>query len=243
MARISSASSRQEPPTHEDQPNPVKMPATRNDRASRRSSRPGPGFLCLLLAVLAAPVAVAQQNPPAPAPSATLQPTLAELRSTLAGLRIAKWKAPGPVRDEAEQNAASINRDLEGTLPGLLDQMDAAPASVAASFAVYRNLDALYEVVLRVSATADLAAPDVESNNLSHSLTTLEAARRALGDSILATSRALDLARQQEQQHPAAAPTQPAAIPPTTLVKDGPAAAPARRKARPRPATPPAPQP
>jgi hypothetical protein len=162
---------------------------------------------------------------------------LNELRSTIAGLRIAKWKAPGPVKDEAQSNAGSIDRDLQGTLPGLIAQADAAPQSVANSFAVYRNLDALYDVLLRVSGTADLAAPDDEAANLTHSLMTLEAARRALAETILSASHAQEAALQQARQQllvqRAPAPLPPASV---TVVSDGPAtAAPAHKKPKPKP--------
>ncbi len=188
-------------------------------------------------AMLLSTEARAQQPPAPPQTSTVLQPTLSELRSTIAGLHIAKWKAPGPVKDEALGNAGSINRDLENTLPALLQQADATPQSVANTFAVYRNFDALYEVLLRVSGTAELAAPDEEAANLAHSLVTLDAARRALADSILSASRAQELALQQARQPPPTA----AALPPpasATVVDDGPTAAPAHRKpkAKPKPA-------
>jgi hypothetical protein len=167
--------------------------------------------------------------------TALLQPALSELASTIAELHIAKWKAPGPVKDEAQGNAASIQRDLRNTLPALLSQADGAPQSVAGSFAVYRNLDALYEVLLRVSGTAELAAPDVEAANLAHSLMTLEAGRRALAESILSASHAQEAALLLARQPPPpAAPPPPA--PSTTVVSDGPvASAPARHKAKPKP--------
>ncbi len=169
-----------------------------------------------------------------PAPTAVLlEPTLSELRSTILMLHIAKWKAPGPVKDEAQGNVGSIDRDLENTLPGLVAQADATPQSVANHFAVYRNLDALYEVLLRVSGTAELAAPDEEAADVAHSLLTLDAARRALADSIATTSRAQEeaLRRPTSPPPPVAQPT-PAA---TTVIDDGPAAAPAHRKPKPKP--------
>jgi hypothetical protein len=180
----------------------------------------------------------AGQTQAQPNASALLQPTLNELRSTIAELRIAKWKAPGPVKEEAQSNAASIDRDLQNTLPGLIAQADAAPQTVSNRFAVYRNLDALYDVLLRISGTAELAASDDEAANVSHSLMTLEAARRALADSILSASQAEETALEQARQQlvllrrPAAPPT-PA---PVTVVSDGPApATTAHKKPKPKP--------
>jgi hypothetical protein len=121
--------------------------------------------------------------------SAMLQPALSDIQNTTLSLNISRWKAPGSIRDETQQNINSIQRDLGNTLPGLIAQADAAPAAVSPSFAVYRNIDALYDVLLRVSETADLAAPEEEANSVASSLQRLEAARSQLGDVILHTSQ------------------------------------------------------
>jgi hypothetical protein len=194
---------------------------------------PAAARVCAAALLLLSATSRAQQ-PPTPQTSALLEPTLSELRSTMAGLHVAKWKAPGPVKDEALGNAGSIDRDLQNTLPALLQQADASPQSVTNSFAVYRNLDALYEVLLRVSGTAELAAPDEEAANLAHSLLTLDAARRSLADSILSASRAQEAALLQARQAPppAAAPPPPAS---TTVVNDGPTTTPAHRKPKVKP--------
>lgn len=143
-----------------------------------------------------------------------LQPAITEVQSATAELNISKWKISGTVRRATQEDVNSIQRDLGGTLPGLLAQADAAPGSVPPSFAVYRNLNALYDVLLRVSQIADLAAPSDEAVAVASSLKRLEAARRALGDSILNTS----------QRHEA----QLVAL--TAAVEDAKTAAPERRK-------------
>lgn len=134
--------------------------------------------------------APAAPNPPEVIqPSTFLQPALANVQGTTAALNISKWKASRGVRQNTQADVESIQRDLGSTLPGLMAQADAAPSSVPPSFAVYRNLDALYDVLLRVSQTANLAAPSREAEAVAASLKRLEAARSALGDSILNTSR------------------------------------------------------
>ncbi len=200
-----------------------------------RDERLGRLASTLLVAGMLWPTMPAHAQGQAPAeaalPSATtlVTPSTRELEAAVAGLRIAKWKAPGPVKDEAQGNAASITRDLQTTLPGLLTQSDAAPHSVANAFAVYRNLEALYEVLLRVAGTADLAAPDEESASLTHALGMLERTRRSLADSILLVSQAQETALAERRTTSVAAPsTTPA--PQSTVVSDGPAAPAARRK-------------
>ena len=203
-----------------------------------------PGFpRCLLSTVsmalcLAAPrcfsqvgvTAPPQQNQPAPAqagpkPSDLLHPALSQISQTIVSLNISRWKAPGEVRGATQQNVDSIQRDLNNTLPGLLTTADAAPGSVSAVFPVYRNIDALYDVLLRVSLTAMLAAPENEANSINDALSKLESGRSDLGNSILNNSKSNEAEVVKLRASIQQAVTVQAATPPkTTIVNDGPAA-------------------
>ena len=186
-------------------------------------------IFALSLAISAPAQTAADAPSAAPHSSAILQPALSDVQSTTSALNISRWKAPGSVRDAAQQNIDSIQRDLGSTLPGLLAQADAAPESVPQSFAVYRNVDALYEVLLRVSETADLAAPSSEAGAVASSLQKLEAARRELGDAILNSAQhheAQIIALQAAVRSAKAAPEPEKTA---TVVDDGPARTPARK--------------
>src|SRR5271166_854449 len=89
-------------------------------------------------------------GPQTTAASTIVQPALADVQNSVSGVNIARWKAPGDVRSIAQQNASSILRDLASTLPALLGRADASPNSVSSAFSVYRNIDALYDVLLRL---------------------------------------------------------------------------------------------
>lgn len=205
--------------------------------------------MCAALLGLAAsvPAADAQPATPAPtavAPSSILQPALSNVQSTTSSLNISKWKAPGSVRQAAQRDVDSIQNDLGRTLPNLLASADAAPASIPPSFAVYRNVDALYDVLLRVSETADLAASENEASSVADALQRLEAARTQLGDAILGMSQ-----RQEAQivalvaEVRAAKPTE-AAQSHGTVIDDGPAKATTTSKTKKKvPAKKPAPKP
>ncbi|HEX4036511.1 MAG TPA: hypothetical protein VHX37_00510 [Acidobacteriaceae bacterium] len=193
-----------------------------------------PVVLGLALALLPFPVGAQGSAPPLapggagdPAPrlvSARLRPALSGISQAVAGLSVRRWKAPGDVRDATQQDVASIQRDLSGTLAGLLDQADAAPASVPAQFAVYRNVDALYDTLLRVVLTADLAAPENEAGSLQAALTNLESARTNLSDSILSSAQTQQAEFVRMRSVIAAAEAAARRQPPrTTVVDDGPA--------------------
>jgi hypothetical protein len=87
----------------------------------------------------------------AKSPSAMMQPGIDAVKQALTAVKVDKWKAAGPVRDETATNIGSIQRDLDATLPGLLTTADGAPDSVTKVFPAYRNVDALYDVLLRVT--------------------------------------------------------------------------------------------
>jgi hypothetical protein len=179
--------------------------------------------LALLLATLSCSVFAQSDGTQAPSSAfGALRPALAQVGQSLSGISIRRWKAPNEVRSAADQDVSSIQRDLNGTLAGLLQQADAAPNSVPAAFAVYRNVDALYDTLLRVVLTANLAAPDSEATSLQGALSNLESARAALGDSILGSSQAQQAELIRVRAALAGASTVQRAPAKTTVVDDGP---------------------
>ncbi len=170
--------------------------------------------------------------------SSTLRPALGQVSQALNSINTRHWKAPNEVKSAADQDVSSIQRDLSGTLAGLLQQADAAPGSVPAAFAVYRNVDALYDTLLRVVLTANLAAPDTEANALQGALSTLESARSSMGESILSASQ-----KQQSElvnirsALAKAAQVQRAPVT-TTVVDDGPATQAKPKHSSKKPSTP-----
>jgi len=152
----------------------------------------------LFMVVLFGPGMLAAQapaNPPASpppqamkTPSAIMQPSLDALQQILDVLQPEKWKASGRVREETSANINSIRRDLTTTLPPLLATADSAPDSVARALPAYRNIEALYDVLLRVTETSKLAAPSQQAVTLAKTLASLEDGRRALGEQIQAAA-------------------------------------------------------
>jgi hypothetical protein len=115
-------------------------------------------------------------------PSAVMRPALDSLRQALLTLRPEKWKTAAQVAGESSSDVASIERDLDTTLPPLLASADAAPGSTTQLLPAYRNVEALYDVVVRVTQTAVLSAPQQQSAALQQATATLQQSRRDLGD-------------------------------------------------------------
>ena len=133
-----------------------------------------------------------------------------------------------------------MQRDLNATLPGLVAQAEANPTALSPAFAVFRNLDALYDVLLRVTETAALAGSGSDAGSLEDARAGLEDGRGKLGSWLLQSISAQDAQIVHLQTALAARPTAaPAATPNKVVVDDGPET-PKPRKKKPAPA--PAPQ-
>jgi hypothetical protein len=184
--------------------------------------------------------APAAPPPGAVFPIASLRPALANVQNTIANLGVSRWKAPAETRAAVQQDIGSMQRDLNATLPGLVAQAEANPTALSSAFAVFRNLDALYDVLLRVTETAALAGSGSDAGSLEDARAGLEDGRDKLGNWLLQSITAQDAQVVHLQTalaaHPAAAP---AAAPTKGVIDDGPEN-PKPRKKKPAPA--PAPQ-
>jgi hypothetical protein len=189
--------------------------------------------------------AVGQAAPAAPAagtgfPIANLRPALANVQNTIAHLNVGHWKAPAETRAAVQQDIDSMQRDLNATLPGLVAQAEASPAALSPAFAVFRNLDALYDVLLRVTETAALAGSGSDAGSLEDARAGLEDGRGKLGAWLLKSISAQDAQVIHLQTALAARPAPaPAAAPNKIIVDDGPETPKPRKK---KPAPTPAPQ-
>jgi hypothetical protein len=182
-----------------------------------------------------------QPNPPASAsgPSATLQPSLDTVFQTLTALKLDKWKK-GTVRTEAGDKIAAILKDLHETLPPLMKEADAAPGTMSKQLPVSRNVDALYDVVLRVFEAARVSAPPDQITKLDQDLAGLNTARMAYEDRLQDSAAAFekqmtDLQATVKAQAAFKCPVPPAPVVP---VCPAPVAPKPRRKPKPPVATP-----
>jgi len=166
-------------------------------------------------------------------------------------LRIERWKTDGSTKKQALANVDSIQRNLHGALPEIIGQLRAAPENLSATFKLYRNLDALYDVLGSVVESAGAFGPRDDFQALSNDLNAFESSRRALGERLenLTSAKENEIARLRTDLKAAQAAI-PATPPQKTVVDDTqPAKKPAPKKkpvpkkpAIPPPQTPPASQ-
>ena len=149
-----------------------------------------------------------------------LQRTVENARVDLARLRVDKWKTDSAVKQQAATNIESLQRNLTGALPTLVAAAQQNPSSLNASFKLYRNLNALYDVMSNVTESAGAFGAKEEYAALAQDLNNLDSARRALADAMeaMTAQRDADLARIQQAARQATQAA--AAAPPKKIVID-----------------------
>lgn len=236
-------------------PNPSNAlpPATTFSTAQKSFRQHGRAiFVLLFLLAVVSPLGAVDPAPgqaaTAPAPAgfamADLRPVLANVQNAITAANVARWKVPGSIKANTQQDVASMQRDLATTLPGLLSTAESAPATngapaLAPTFAVFRNLDALYDVLLRVSQVASIGAPAPDADSLESARAALENSRASLGTWLLQAIGTQDTQLAQAAAAAAAKPPPPPPPPTKIVVEDGPDNPKPRKK---KAAAPPAPQ-
>ena len=166
---------------------------------------------------------------PAHVPSTLLRPALSLAGRDLDTVHAERWKLNSIVRDQTASDLKSVQRDLDTTLPPLLIVADQSP-TVVAMLPVSRNVNALYNVLVRLVERGRAAAPQEQESALEQARQSVDAARRAFDENLQATAGAEEKLRAElanEVLHPLPPPPPPP-VP----------AAPAKKRARPKPVAP-----
>jgi len=159
----------------------------------------------------------------------------------LSHLRVEKWKTDGGTKRQTDSDTQSILRNLQNALPGMLADLKNAPESLPATFKVYRNLDALYDVLNSVVESAGAFGSKEEFQSLNKDLGRIEESRRAFADRMdkLANAKETEIGQLRVELQNARA-----AIPPKKVVVDDSAPAPKKpapahkKTTKPKPAAP-----
>jgi hypothetical protein len=128
----------------------------------------------------------------------------------VARLHIEKWKADSGSKQEAQANATSIQRNLTAALPTLMEQVRANPQSMQANFKLYRNVDALYDVLTMLSESAGAFGGKSEYQALASHVSNLEDLRRSYADSLDALAASQDSRLAAAQRTNSSSNSQPA---------------------------------
>lgn len=168
-----------------------------------------------------------------------LQQTAQNIQADLGKTRIEKWKADGATKKQALADIDSIQRNLQSTFPETIAQLNNSPEDLGASFKLYRNLDALYDVFGSVAESAGAFGSKDEFQSLDNDLNGLKSGRRAFAERMqkLTAAKEDELSRLRAQVKTLSATPPP---PPKKVVIDDtePPKKPAKKKVtKPKPAT------
>jgi hypothetical protein len=199
-------------------------------------------YLPALVALLMCAGVSVAQAPPAPPVSYT---SISELNQLLAGLqqasqaiqddfshlRIEKWNT----KRQSQSDVESIQRNLQSALPGMLNDLKNSPESGPLTFKVYRNLDALSDVMNSVVESTGAFGNKEEFQSLNKDLGALEESRRAFAGRMDKVANAKET---EIGQLRTALQTARAEIPPKKTVVDDTKPAPEKKPARHKKAVP-----
>jgi len=155
----------------------------------------------------------------------------------LAKLRIEKWKVDSESKRQTQGNVESVQRNLQAALPEMITELRASPENLAATFKLYRNLDALYNVFGSVAESTGAFGSKDEFQALENDLSAFEKARRAFADRMesLAGAKEAEVARLRVALQSAQASIS-AEPPKKVVVDDVPPKKPAKKKSAAKPA-------
>ena len=176
---------------------------------------------------------------------AQLEATSKSTQADLVRMRVERWKTDNSYKKQVLGNVDSIERNLDSALPEIMTQLRVAPEDLPATFKLFRNLDALYDVLGNVAEAAGAFGPKNDFQSLSNDLDGFEGARKQMAVRIenLSSAKEAEIVRLRADLKTAQAAI-PATPPKKTLVDDNqPAKTPAppvkKKPAKPK-TTPPA---
>jgi hypothetical protein len=170
--------------------------------ALAQSSAPPPADAVAYSVQGQAPAYSAQSGAPVSYASVTqLNGLLAQLEATskatqadLTKLRIERWKTDASSKKQALGNLDSIQRNLQNALPEIIGQLRNAPEDMPATFKLYRNLDALYDVLGSVVESTGAFGSKDDFQSLSNDLSSFETTRKQFAERI----ESVALSKEQE---------------------------------------------
>ena len=131
---------------------------------------------------------------------ATLQPALQNAANAVGALDIGRWKTSRAWKGQLQQDVASIQQDVSTVLPPLVQAAQNAPDQLAPQLRLMHNVDALYDVLVRVSTAADLTGGHDDASALDNAVGELEAARKTVAAQVLTVAAQRDVLVQRVQQ-------------------------------------------
>ncbi len=131
--------------------------------------------------------------PAVPALNDFLRPALDQVGSALNQVQIDRWKLSRPLKEQLQGDANSIQQDLSARIPALFQTAQQSPAQLGPQLGVMHNVDALYDVLVRITTAASIAGGKTDVAILDSALQRLESARKTAAAQLLEAASLRDM--------------------------------------------------
>lgn len=171
-------------------------------------------FAAIIVFLLCArPGATAQpQTPASPNPQRQAAPQAPDLNAivlqvqqaassasmNIGKLRIEKWKTDSGQKQQLQQIADSLQKNIANAMPGLINDVSGSKGSALASFKLYHNLNVLYEFLSGLADAAGSLGKREEYEPLAADAAAIDTARLNLSTYIEQTVAKLESANRQQ---------------------------------------------
>jgi hypothetical protein len=127
----------------------------------------------------------AQGQPPAPPTDLNtillqVQKATSSANVNLGKLRIEKWKTDSQQKQQMQQVADSLQKNITNAVPGLISDVQTSRGGVLASFKLYHNLNVVYEFLSSMAEAAGAYGKKEEYQPLEGDATALDTVRQNL---------------------------------------------------------------
>ncbi|HEX3155761.1 MAG TPA: hypothetical protein VHV32_14120 [Candidatus Angelobacter sp.] len=146
-------------------------------------------IFCLGLSAIAqqAPVNAPTQAPPPTDLNTILlqiQQATSSANADIGKLRIEKWKTDNQQKQQMQQVADSLQKNISNAVPGLISDVQTSRGGVLASFKLYHNLNVVYEFLSSMAEDAGAFGKKEEYQPLEGDATALDTVRQNLSSYI-----------------------------------------------------------
>jgi hypothetical protein len=109
-----------------------------------------------------------------------IQQATSSASANIAKLRIEKWKTDAEQKQQLQQVAESLQKNIANAVPGLVTDVQSSRGSVLTSFKLYHNLNVLYEFLSSLADAAGSLGKKDEYEPLAADATALDTVRQNL---------------------------------------------------------------
>lgn len=146
--------------------------------------------MALLLSLcVSAQTPTAASQPPAPPPDINtvlgdLQRVATATNGNIGRLRIDKWKTETSQKQQMQQVADALQRNITTAIPGLIAEVQSSQGSVSKTFKLYHNINVVYEFLNSLAESAGAFGKKEEYEPLATDVNALDNVRQSLSSYI-----------------------------------------------------------